>query len=39
MPLQTILEHYARQALKQAVYEPLQDGDFVGRVPACKGVI
>lgn len=39
MPLKTILEHYAREALKQARYKQLEDGSFVGRVPALKGVI
>lgn len=39
MPLQTILEHYAREALKHAVYQQLEDGSFVGRVPELKGVI
>jgi predicted RNase H-like HicB family nuclease len=39
MPLQTILEHYAQEALKRAEYRHLPDGTFVGRVPALKGVI
>lgn len=39
MPLQTILEHYAQEALKQAVYDQLEDRSFVGRIPVLKGVI
>lgn len=39
MPLQTILDHYACKALNQAVYEQLEDGSIVGRVPELKGVI
>ncbi|MGI8827321.1 MAG: type II toxin-antitoxin system HicB family antitoxin [Chloroflexota bacterium] len=39
MPLQTVLEHYAREAVKQATYEHLEDGSFVGRVPPLKGAI
>ena len=39
MPLQTVLEHYAREALKQAVYRQLADSTFVGRVPALPGAI
>lgn len=39
MPLPTILEHYAREALRQAVFQELEDGSTVGRVPQLKGVI
>lgn len=39
MPLSTILEHYATEALERATYKSLEDGSFVGRVPELKGVI
>lgn len=39
MSLDTALENYAREALKQATYEPLGDGSWVGRAPALPGVI
>jgi predicted RNase H-like HicB family nuclease len=39
MPTETVLQHYAREALKLATIEPLGDGGFVGRVPGLDGVI
>ncbi len=34
-----ILTEYIKKAMNQAVYDKLEDGTFVGRIPACKGVI
>lgn len=34
-----ILSEYVEQAMAQAVYDKLEDGSFVGRIPLCKGVI
>ncbi len=34
-----VLTEYVIQALAQAVYDKLEDGTFVGKVPDCKGVI
>ena len=36
---QFIISEYISRALVQAEYDKLEDGTFVGRVPACKGVI
>jgi len=34
-----ILSEYVQQAMSEAVYDKLEDGTFVGRIPACKGVL
>jgi len=34
-----ILTDYVNQAMAYAVYDKLEDGTFVGRVPPCKGVV
>ena len=34
-----VLSSYIEAAMAQAVYDKLEDGTFVGRIPACKGVI
>lgn len=34
-----ILTDYVDKALSQATYDKLADGTFVGRIPACKGII
>jgi predicted RNase H-like HicB family nuclease len=34
-----ILTGYVEQALANVVYDKLEDGTFVGRVPPCKGVV
>ena len=34
-----ILTEYVEQAITQAVYDKLEDGTFVGRIPPCKGVV
>jgi len=34
-----ILSEYMEQAMKQAVYDKLEDGTFAGRIPPCKGVV
>ncbi|MBI4318560.1 MAG: type II toxin-antitoxin system HicB family antitoxin [Chloroflexi bacterium] len=39
MSLQFILTDYVEAALSEAVYDKLEDGTFVGRVPACKAVV
>ncbi len=36
---QYILSSYINEAMAQAVYDKLEDGTFVGRIPACPGVI
>ena len=39
MSVQFILTDYIEQALSQAIYDKLEDGTFVGRIPQCKGVV
>lgn len=39
MAAQFIISEYISSALVQAEYDKLDDGTFVGRIPACKGVI
>jgi predicted RNase H-like HicB family nuclease len=39
MATQFIISEYISSALVQAEYDKLDDGTFVGRIPACKGVI
>ncbi|MFQ6062770.1 MAG: type II toxin-antitoxin system HicB family antitoxin, partial [Methanosarcinales archaeon] len=39
MTIRFILTDYVEQALAHAVYEKLEDGTFVGRIPLCKGVL
>lgn len=34
-----ILSEYIDEAMSQADYDKLDDGTFVGKIPACKGVI
>ncbi|MDD9997850.1 MAG: hypothetical protein OXQ89_08915 [Rhodospirillaceae bacterium] len=34
-----VLTDYIDQAMAGAVYDKLDNGDFVGRVPACRGVV
>lgn len=34
-----ILSGYIDHALAQAEYDKLEDGNFAGRIPSCKGVI
>ncbi len=34
-----ILTEYVEQAITYAVYDKLEDGTFVGRIPPCKGVV
>ncbi|HEY63435.1 MAG TPA: type II toxin-antitoxin system HicB family antitoxin [Caldilineae bacterium] len=34
-----MLTDYVNQAMAYAVYDKLEDGTFVGRVPPCKGVV
>jgi len=34
-----ILTEYVDRAMVEAVYDKLEDGTFVGRIPPCKGVI
>lgn len=35
----TIINEYIDKAMVQAVYEKLDNGEFVGRIPCCQGVI
>lgn len=39
MAIQFILSDYVEQAMAQAEYDKLEDGTFMGRIPACQGVI
>ena len=39
MTVRFILSDYVDKASAQAVYDKLEDGTFVGRIPACKGVV
>ena len=39
MAIRYILSEYVQQAMSEAVYDKLEDGTFVGRIPACKGVL
>ena len=39
MTVQFILTDYVRLAMSHAVYDKIEDGTFVGRIPLCKGVI
>ena len=39
MVVQFILTDYVTQAMAMAVYDKLDDGTLVGRVPPCVGVI
>lgn len=39
MDARFVLTDYIDQALAQAVYDKLDDGTFVGRVPACPGTV
>jgi len=39
MVMRFILTEYVSQAMIQAVYDKLEDGTFVGRIPPCKGVV
>ena len=39
MATQYVLSEYIEQAMAQAIYDKLEDGNFVGRIPSCKGVV
>ena len=39
MTVKFILSDYLEKAISQAVYDKLEDSTFVGKIPACKGVI
>ncbi len=39
MTVKFILSEYVDKAISQAVYDKLEDSTFVGKIPACKGVI
>ena len=34
-----ILTDYVNQLLSSAIYDKLEDGSFIGKIPSCKGVI
>jgi predicted RNase H-like HicB family nuclease len=34
-----VLSDYVREAVAQAIYEKLEDGNYAGRIPACQGVV
>jgi predicted RNase H-like HicB family nuclease len=39
MDTQYVLTEYLDQAMAQAEYDKLEDGNFSGRIASCKGVI
>lgn len=39
MAIRYILSEYIEQAMREAVYDKLEDGTFAGRIPPCKGVV
>jgi len=39
MAVRFILTDYVNQLMAHAVYDKLEDGTFVGRIPQCKGVV
>ena len=39
MSTRYILSDYVDQAMALAVYDKLEDGTFVARIPPCEGVI
>jgi len=39
MPARYILSEYLDRAIAEAEFDKLEDGSFVGCIPACKGVI
>ncbi|HEY9691859.1 MAG TPA: type II toxin-antitoxin system HicB family antitoxin [Oculatellaceae cyanobacterium] len=39
MTTKFILSDYLDKAIAQAVYDKLEDGTFIGKIPACKGVL
>lgn len=36
---QCILSEYLEQAMAKAIYDKLEDGTYVGKIPECTGVI
>ncbi len=34
-----VLSDYVGQAMAQAVFDKLEDGSFIGRIPVCPGVV
>jgi predicted RNase H-like HicB family nuclease len=34
-----ILTNYIEKALDEAIYEKIEDGTFVGKIPNCEGVV
>lgn len=34
-----ILSDYLRQAMDEAVFDKLEDGTYVGKIPLCRGVL
>ena len=34
-----VLTDYIEQAISLAIYDKLEDGSFVGKIPSCQGVI
>jgi predicted RNase H-like HicB family nuclease len=39
MTTKFILSDYLDKAIAQADYDKLEDGTFIGKIPACKGVL
>jgi len=39
MAIRFVLTEYVEQAMADASYDRLEEATFVGRIPACKGVI
>jgi predicted RNase H-like HicB family nuclease len=39
MKVRFILTSYVEKALKEALYDKLEDGSYSGRIPPCPGVV
>ncbi|MCX7839436.1 MAG: type II toxin-antitoxin system HicB family antitoxin [Anaerolineae bacterium] len=39
MQVRYVLSDYVEQAMAHALYDKLEDGTFLGRIPLCQGVV
>jgi predicted RNase H-like HicB family nuclease len=39
MEVRFVLSDYVEQAMAHALYDKLEDGTFLGRIPLCQGVV
>lgn len=39
MQVRFVLSDYVEQAMAHALYDKLEDGTFLGRIPLCQGVV